>query len=75
MSSNPANQPIEDLFLHWRQEMEAKQEEQARQMAELLEHANHLQQENECLRARLETNEVENPQGVAQPVPLTLEDK
>ena len=43
MSSNPANQPIEDPFLHWRQEMEAKQEEKARQMAELCEHANRLQ--------------------------------
>ena len=42
MSSNPANQPIEDLFLYWHQEMEAKQEEQAKQMAELREHANHL---------------------------------
>ena len=27
MSSNLANQPIENLFLRWRQEMEAKQEE------------------------------------------------
>ena len=27
MSSNPANQPIEDQFLRWRQEMETKQEE------------------------------------------------
>ena len=71
MSSNPANQPIEDQFLRWHQEMEAKQEEQARQMAELREHANHLQQENERLQARLETNGVENPQGITQPVPLT----
>ena len=75
MSSNPANQPIEDQFLRWRQEMEAKQEEQARQMAELREHANHLQQENELLRAHLETNGVENPQGVVQPVPITRADK
>ena len=75
MSSNLANQPIEDPFLLWRQEMEAKQEEQARQMVELREHANHLQQENEHLRARLETNGVENPQGAAQPVPLTQADK
>ena len=75
MSSNPANQPIEDPFLRWRQEMEAKQEEQARQMAELREHANRLQQENERLRACLETNGVENPQGAAQPVPLTRADK
>ena len=65
MSSNPTNSPIEDQFLHWRQEMEAKQEEQARQMVELHEHANHLQQENERLRTRLETNKAENPQGVA----------
>ena len=75
MSSNPVNQPIEDSFLRRRQEMEAKQEEQARHMAELREHANRLQQENERLRARLETNKVENSQGAAQPVPLTRADK
>ena len=44
-------------------------------MAKLHEHANRLQQENECLRARLETNEVEIPQGAAQLVPLTQENK
>ena len=65
MSSNPANQPIKDPFLRWRQEMEAK----------LREHANRLQQENERLRARLETNGVENPQVAAQPIPLTRADK
>ena len=75
MSSNPTNQPIEDQFLCRRQEMEAKQEEQARQMAELREHANFLQQENECLWAHLETNGVKNPQGAAQPVPITRADK
>ena len=75
MSSNLANQPIEDQFLRWRHEMEAKQEEPARQMAELHEHANHLQQENERLRAHLKTNGVENPQGAAQPVPLTWANK
>ena len=64
-TSNLTNQPIEDQFLRWRQAMEAKQEEQARQMAELREHANHLQQENERLRTHLETNRVENPQGAA----------
>ena len=58
MFSNPANQPIKDPFLRWRQEMVAKQEEQVRQM-----------------QARLETNEVENPQGAAQPVSLTRADK
>ena len=44
-------------------------------MAELREHANSLQQENERLQARLETNEVENPQGATQPIPLTRADK
>ena len=44
-------------------------------MAELREHANHLLQENERLRARLETNGVENPQVAAQPIPLTQADK
>ena len=42
MSSNPANQPIEDQFLRWHQEMEAKQEEQAKKMAELREQAIHI---------------------------------
>ena len=44
-------------------------------MAELREHANNLQQENERLRTRLETNRAENPQGAAQHVPLTQENK
>ena len=60
MTSNPANQPIEDQFLHWRQEMEVRQEEQARQMAELREHANPLQQKNEHVWTRLETTRAEN---------------
>ena len=67
MSSNPTNQPIEDQFLRWRQEMEAKQEEQARQMADLLEHANHLRQENERLQTLLETNRGENSRGPIHP--------
>ena len=69
MSSNAANQPIEDQFLLWRQEMEAKQEEQARQMAELREHVNRLQQENERLRTCLETNRGENSRGPIHPTP------
>ena len=44
-------------------------------MAELREHANRLQQENKRLRARLETNGVENPHGAARPIPLTRADK
>ena len=69
MSSNPANQLIEDQLLCWRKEIEAKQEEQARQMAELCEHANRLQQENERLRTRLETNQGENSRGPIHPAP------
>ena len=60
ISSNPTNQPIEYQFLRWLQEMEAKQEEHAKHIAELREHANRLQQENECLRTHLETNRGEN---------------
>ena len=66
MSNNPVNPPIEDQFLRCLQEMEAKQEEQARQMAELQEWANHLQQENDRLQTRLESSRPGNPQGVAQ---------
>ena len=42
MTSNPANQSLEDQFLHLCLDMEEKQEEQARQMAELQSCANHL---------------------------------
>ena len=49
--------------------MEAKQEEQARQMAELQDHANRLQQENDRLRTRLEANLGENTQGHTHPPP------
>ena len=75
MSRNPINPPIEDQFLRWRQEMEAKQEEQARQMAELRERADHLQQENDHLRTHLESSRPENPQGVTQNEPLAWANK
>ena len=75
ISSNPANQPIEDQFLRWRQEMEAKQEEQAKQMAELRKHANRLQQKNERMRTSLETNRGENSRGPIHPAPLTQPNK
>ena len=45
---------LEDQFLHWRQDMEKKQEEQARQMKELQERAEHLQCENDRLQAQVE---------------------
>ena len=75
MTSNPANQPVEDQFLRWRQETEAKQEEQARLMSELREHANRLQQENERLRIGLETNRAENLQEAPKHVPPTRTNK
>ena len=47
MSSNLVNQSLEDQFLHWRQDMERKQEEQTRKMKELQSHVERLQRENE----------------------------
>ena len=54
MTRNPANLALEDQFLLWCQELEARQEEQARQVAELHEQANRLREENERLRTQLE---------------------
>ena len=54
MAKNLANKSLEDQFLRWRQDMETKQKEQARQMAELRDRADCLQQENDRLRDRLE---------------------
>ena len=45
------HQTLKDQFLHWRQEMERKKEEQVRQMQELQAHAEHLQRENDQLRS------------------------
>ena len=42
MTSNPVNQSLEGQFLRWHQDMEAKQEEQARKMAELQSRVDHL---------------------------------
>ena len=47
MLSNLMIQSPEDQFLHWRQDMEKKQEEQARQMKELQGHVELLQREND----------------------------
>ena len=54
MTTNLANLTPEDQLLSWSQEIEARQEEQTRQMAELREQANRLRQENERLRTQLE---------------------
>ena len=51
MSSHPMNQSLEDQFLHWFQEMEKKQKEQARQMKEMQGHVERLQRENDQLQA------------------------
>ena len=54
MSINLMIQSQEDQFLHWRQDLERKQEEQARQMKELQAHVERLHQENDQLRAQIE---------------------
>ena len=69
MASNPANQSLEDQFLRWHQDMETKQEKQARQMAELRNHADRLQQENDRLQAHLEEDQGENAQGSSHTAP------
>ena len=55
--------------------MEEKQEEQAKQMAKLREHANRLQHENERLQTRLETNWGDNSKGPIHPTPLAQPNK
>ena len=67
MTSNPANQSLADQFLRWRQDMEAKQEEQARQIVGQQSHADHLQQENDRLRTRIEGERAENVRGSGHP--------
>ena len=69
------NQSLEDQFLRWRQDMEAKQEEQARQMAKLKSRADHLQQENDYQRDRLEGERIENARGSSHPAPLVKQNK
>ena len=55
--------------------MEAKQEEQARQIAELQGCADHLQQENDRLRAHLEGERIENARGNSHPAPPVKQNK
>ena len=75
MSSNPANLPPEDQFLLWRQEMEARQEEQARLVAKLPEHANRLQEDNEHLRTWLEACQADKSRGPPRLIPSSRPDK
>ena len=75
MTSNPTDQSIEDQFRRWQQDMEAKQEEHARQMAKLQSRADHLQQESDLLRTRLEGKRIENARGSSHPAPPVKQDK
>ena len=54
MTISPVIQSPEDQFHHWREDMEKKQEDQARQMRELQDRAEHLQPEKDHLRAQVE---------------------
>ena len=54
MTSNLVIQSPEDQLLHWRQDMEKKHEEQARQMRELQDRVEHPQRENDHLQAQVE---------------------
>ena len=69
MANNLANKSLEDQFLCWCQDMETKQEEQARHMTELHSCADHLQQENDRLQARLEEDRGKNARGSNHPSP------
>ena len=73
--SNAANQSLEDQFLHWRQDMETKKEELARQMDELQSHVDHPYQENGHLRARLEEDRGENARRSSHPAPPVKQNK
>ena len=55
--------------------MEAKKEEHARQMAELQSCADHLQQENDRLPARLEGERIENARGSSHRAPPVKQNK
>ena len=75
MATNPANINPEDQLLLWRKEIEARQEEQARQVAELHEQANRLREENERLRTQLEVGQVEQSREPPRPLPPSRPDK
>ena len=52
-----------------------KQEKQVRQIAELQNRVDHLQQDNDRLRARLEEDRGENAQGSNHPTPSVKQNK
>ena len=69
MTSNPVNLAPEDQFLLWRQELEERQEEQARQVAELRVQVNQLREENELLQTQLEASRAEQSREPPHPFP------
>ena len=75
MATNPANINSEDQLLLWCKEMEARQEEQARQVAELHEQANQLREENECLRTQLGAGRADQLREPPRPFPPSLPGK
>ena len=75
MTTNPANLTLEDQLLPWSQEMEARHEDQAKQMAELHEQANRLREENERLRNQLEAGRAGQSREPPLPFPLSCPDK
>ena len=85
MADDPSNLPIEDQFLRWRQDMERKLDDQARQMTDLRLLSERLQQENNRLlereHARLQErqsgdeNPRDDPRGSGNPSPLPIRRK
>ena len=75
MTTNPANLTPEDQLLSWLQEIEKRQAEQTRQMAELLEQANWLREENESLRTQLEVGRAGQSREPPHPFPPSRPDK
>ena len=69
MTRNPTNLAPENQFLLWRQELEARQDEQARKEAELRVQANQLREENERLRTQLEASRAERSWEPPRPFP------
>ena len=75
MTTNPANLTPEDQLLSWLQEIEARQEEQTRQMAELREQENRLREENERLQTQLEAERAGQSREPPHPFPPSCPDK
>ena len=69
MTSDPANLAPEDQFLLWRQELETRQEKQARQVVELRVQTNQLREENERMRTQLEASRAEQSREPPRPFP------